>query len=197
MPFFSIYSYLTPMHGYLTLSRPRLFGARLHVHWSAVLVAGMMIGAAGRDRLEGLLMAMCYFGILVLHEAGHAYVARRQRLRPQNVHIGILHGQCDFDLPYSEKDHVILAWAGVLAQLSLALPVILLDRLTAVSSLPYAGLMVSILGYANLFWALFNLVPVAPLDGRVAWRIVAVLREESGLRSRAKKAANDLMRRLK
>jgi hypothetical protein len=35
------------------------------------------------------------------------------------------------------------------------------------------------------------------LTGRVAWRIVAVLRAESGLRSRAKKAANDLMRRLK
>jgi len=185
------------MRGYITLSRVHLSGAQLHLHWSAILLAGILIGAFGRNRLEGLLMAACYFGILVLHEAGHAYEARRQRLRPRNVHIGILHGQCDFEMPYSRQDHVILAWAGVLAQLAIALPLIALDRLTAISSLPYVGLLVSMLGYINLMWALFNLVPVQPLDGATAWGVFPLLREQWRSRARAKKAAADLLRRLK
>ena len=51
--------------------------------------------------------------------------------------------------------------------------------------------------HINLFWAVFNLVPVQPLDGVIAWGIFPLLKEEWQSRSRAKKAAADLLRRLK
>ncbi|HEY0064910.1 MAG TPA: hypothetical protein VGC21_22520 [Telluria sp.] len=151
----------------------------------------------GKQLLDAVLLITAYLGILLLHEAGHAYVARRQQLRPRHIYIGLMHGRCECDAPSSLKDHAVLAWGGVLAQLAIALPLILLDRFTPLTSILSAGPVVSVFGYFNLLIALFNLIPVPPYDGHIAWKIIPVFFEELESRSRARRTAADLLRRMK
>jgi Zn-dependent protease len=74
--------------------------------------------------------------------------------------------------PYVQFDEVVVAWGGVLAQLVVALP--LVAYVAVFGPTPYEPLnaVFAILGFFSLALAIFNLIPVRPLDGRRAWAIL-------------------------
>lgn len=101
--------------GYLLLGRVTVLGARLHVHWSAVALAGAMLGIWHRQPGYAIEAIACYFGLILLHEAGHAAMARRLGYRASDIYLSMIHGLCAHDSPETLREEALIAWGGVLA----------------------------------------------------------------------------------
>ncbi|MEO8670319.1 MAG: hypothetical protein ABI411_03325 [Tahibacter sp.] len=160
---------------YVQVRFPRPFGARVYVHWSALLVMSVMFVVSLRNPFLAAITICSYFSIIYLHEAGHAYFAKRLGYRPLAIYIGFLHGRCDYDAPGNPKHAAIVAWGGVVAQLVVAIPLIVLGQNTSLSEVPGLGPVVVFLGYFSAAIAIVNLAPSSALDGGKAWRLVPIL----------------------
>lgn len=161
--------------GYWRLARVTVLGARLHVHWSAVALAGVMLGASYRQPVYAIEAIACYFGVILLHEAGHAAMARRLGYRAQDITLSMIHGLCTYDHPDTVREEALIAWGGVLAQLAVALPLVALAQVPAIAALPFAGIPIAAFGYFSLAMAALNLVPARGLDGAKAWGLLPIL----------------------
>jgi hypothetical protein len=83
--------------------------------------------------------------------------------------------QCEHDEPYYERDDIFIAWGGVLAQLcmlALAVAAKHAVRLLLPDWEPLLSPILFVFIDANLVIAVINLIPVAPLDGHKAWRVL-------------------------
>ncbi|MFO1467937.1 MAG: hypothetical protein U1F35_16105 [Steroidobacteraceae bacterium] len=170
-----------------------IFGAPIYVH-SHVVIATALIGVVA---LKNVLLAFCalvsYLAIIAFHEIGHAAVARYLGYEVNAVRIALIHGNCEYEHPGSLWDAALVSWGGVGAQLILV--VIVFSIAGGVSGIAdfYFGPVVIFLGYINLAIALMNLIPNAPFDGHLAWRIfpaaIARMRSRSTVRRLIKKAA--------
>ena len=161
---------------WLRVKHLRAFGAPIYLHWS-VLAAAVVIAALSVDSPVSAAVAVAsYLAIIVIHEFGHAYVSKRRGYRVLAVRIAFLHGRCEFEAPDYEWDEVAIAWGGVLAQLLVAVPLIVLDTTFNPLRPGYLDSLIGILGYLNLIIAFLNLVPAAPFDGAKAWRVIPLMR---------------------
>lgn len=183
--------------GYVLLRRIRVAGARVHVHWLALALGGVVLGVFIRQPLHAAEAVACYFGLILLHEVGHVLVARRLGYAAPDIYLGAIHGFCVHDHPDTFREDALIAWGGVLAQLAVAVPLLALDQIPGFSSLPFVGLVVVAFGYFSLPMVAFNLVPSHGLDGAKAWRLIPLLFSDLRAGAKAKKATRDLMRRLK
>src|SRR5689334_19310747 len=116
------------MRSYIALKRPKILGINLYLHWSALLGAGVLFGALIRQPVHAALAVSSYFALILLHELGHALMARRYGYDATGIYIGVLHGLCEYDSPHYLKEEAIIAWGGVLMQLAVALPLSVLAQ---------------------------------------------------------------------
>jgi membrane-associated protease RseP (regulator of RpoE activity) len=77
-----------------------------------------------------------------------------------------------FTLPYSRFDHCVIAWGGVAAQAVVAAPLIAWVELFGYSRFQPVNAMLAIWGFWSLSFAVFNLLPIRPLDGSIAWGLL-------------------------
>lgn len=166
------------MKGCVEINALRVFGARVYLHWSAILVMGVILAFAIRTPLLAVITLGSYFGILFVHEAGHAFFARSLGYQPFGIYLAFLHGRCVIEAPYSRKHESIIAWGGVATQLAIAIPLIVLAQTTSISSIPGFGPVIAFLGYISALVAAFNLAPSAAFDGGKAWALVPILLAE-------------------
>ncbi|WP_133501986.1 hypothetical protein [Cognatilysobacter terrigena] len=164
------------------------FGARVELHWSVLLVAAGIMAASFRTPINGAALVAAYFGILYVHELGHAFVARRLGYRPYEIRLSFVHGRVCFEAPRTERDAALIAWGGASAQLAVALPLVLLAQLTNAGSLPVLGPAIAFLGYLSLLIAAVNLAPARGLDGYIAWRLFRNLKLPTRHRPKAPKS---------
>ena len=157
---------------YFRLPGLRIFGAGVFLHISAVIALVLLGLATLNDPLFGLLAVASYFSIILLHEAGHAFVAHRLGLEVLNIQIGWIHGACEYQAPNDELSAIKVAWGGVAAQLLVAIPVLVVATVYPLDDHGIFGPVVIFLGYVNLLIALINLAPSRLLDGGEAWRIL-------------------------
>lgn len=152
--------------------------------WFLVLAAyvGLMMG----DVSLGGLWVLCLTLSLVVHELGHALVARRLRLEPRILLHGF-GGLCAHDRAESDAHDVAIIAAGPGAGLLLgalafgvseALPHVAPGALS--NPLLVTGLAWMV--WLNVFWSLVNLVPIWPLDGGQLFRL-GMLRVTTPLRA--------------
>lgn len=160
---------------WLRFRRTRIFGARIYVHWSVLVVVALLTLVSIRSPLHAAVAIASYLGIIVIHEAGHAWVAHRLGYRVDAIHVSFLHGYCTHDMPYNEGDHVFIAWGGVGAQIVIAIPVLAAATIFDRQDFGYAAPAIAFLGYVNLVLALVNLAPAPGFDGQIAWRALALL----------------------
>jgi Zn-dependent protease len=175
------------MKGYTRIAFLNAFGARVHIHWSALLVMGGMLAVSIRSPLLAMSVICSYFGVIYLHEAGHAYFAKRLGYRAYDIYLGFVHGLCSHEAPRSEKDECIIAWGGVAAQLAVAIPLIIIAHAASITRVPGLGPVISLLGYMNAMVAAINLAPGPGLDGKKAWRLIPILLAE---RRKPKRSGN-------
>jgi len=163
---------------YIKDNQLRMFGVRIRLHWSVLLIAVACAVVALDEPSSALsaISAMCsYFAILVIHELGHAFVARYFGYDVYEIRIAVFIGQCVYEAPRNELHDAVIAWGGVAAQLLVATIVMLLALIPGIDEVPGLGPVIAFLGYLNVIFALFNLAPTPPLDGAKAWRVFPLL----------------------
>lgn len=118
-----------------------------------------------------------FFILVFIHEAGHVFIIQSYRLWTEEIVIHGLGGYCRWIGDASEVKQSVIAWGGIIAQLIvLAIAWII----TLIFGPPKSLFMTQIhhaFIHTNYFLILFNLIPVEPLDGAHAWKIIRPLRE--------------------
>jgi len=176
-------------------------GIPLSLHWTVFIGIPWFLYQTRSVSDTGVAF-FAFFFLLLAHELGHAAVARWRQVEVHEIQLFFLHGNCSHELPDYELDDVLIAWGGVAAQFVVLVIALGADVLLATLS-PFAGALASpllrVLIGTNVFIMIVNLIPVAPLDGAKAWRIVPILaewgRETSWAhRLRRRKAAREAAR---
>jgi Zn-dependent protease len=157
---------------WLQLRRVRILGARVYVHWSAFAVVLLLALVSVRSPVYAAIAIASYLGMIFLHEAGHAWVARRLGYEVEALYVAFLHGRCEYEVPDTQFEDALIAWGGALAQLAVAAPILVVATVCGDRDLGFGGPAVAVLGYVNLLVALVNLAPAEGLDGHKAWRAI-------------------------
>ena len=103
---------------WLQLRRVRILGARVYVHWSVFAIVLLLALVSLRSPVYAAISIASYLAVIVIHETGHAWVARRLGYEVDLIRIGFFHGVCEGEAPQHESEVVMIAWGGVLAQLA-------------------------------------------------------------------------------
>lgn len=128
---------------------------------------------------------------------GHAIVAKRLGYEPAAIVLRDIHGYCFIEYIKNdsfERDEAIIAWGGVIAQLVVALPLILIASTTNILNDRLMAPVVGVLGYYNILLVVINLLPLKTLDGSKAWRLFSILyferRDKKAVASKSKSERN-------
>ena len=179
------------MRRWFRLGRLRAVHAPIFLHWSVFMLAAICAVALVKAPLHALVLLASILILIVGHELGHALVCRRLGVKVLAIYISAGHGRCVHEVPYSRWEEALIAWGGVAAQASMAIPFLVLDAFW-VGPRGLLGEPISILGYFSLLTIAFNLLPVQGLDGSKAWYIASEWR----LNLKAKRVASKALRRL-
>jgi Zn-dependent protease len=135
----------------------RVFGFPVEINLSFLLLLGLVFIAYGG--FAGLLVVGLAFGSVLLHELGHALVARRLGVHISGIELSFFGGAAKMaDMPRSANHEIAIAAAGPAVSLALAGAGF---GLGAALHSPLLGLI----GWINLLLAGFNLIPALPMDG--------------------------------
>lgn len=152
--------------------RFRLNGFRVFVAWDAWIVPAVyaITGLVEGD-VSHVAFAPVWLGVLLLHEWGHAAMVRLYGGTVVGLDLHAFHGLCAYTGAHlTAEQRVRIAWGGVLAQAAVGLPVWWL--LSGTSYGRFGDTIVAGFGGYNLMVAALNLLPVEPLDGATAWKIL-------------------------
>jgi Zn-dependent protease len=159
------------------------------VHVTFLLLLGW-IGLSGyADTRSALavfvstLEVLGLFGLVVLHEYGHALTARHFGIRTRNITLYPIGGVAALEgMPSRPREQLLVALAGPAVNFALAA---LIAGVALVLGRPLAGLMqlgagetpiLSLLFTANVLMGSFNLLPALPMDGGRVLRALLAMR---------------------
>lgn len=157
----------------------RIKGVDVYVHWSVLAISALILVSAIQRPTVSLVGLLCYWGVILIHETGHLIAAQRKRCAVFGIELYPIWGITRFSAPFSRLDHCEIAWAGVVAQAVVALPLVAWVLVFGYTRFEAANAALAILGGFSLFVAVFNLLPVQPLDGATAWGIVPAFIERA------------------
>ena len=172
------------MGGSIKLLTVRGIDIRVHVTFPLILVwaviqFGLLTGQGVNGAIFGIIVTLLLFAIVVLHELGHSLAAQYYGVPVRQIVLLPLGGVAQLErIPENPGQELVIAIAGPLVNGVIALLMVAANQLFQLSS-GYenlsrmmnglaAGSLAAIFGYvffANLYIALFNLVPAFPLDG--------------------------------
>jgi Zn-dependent protease len=123
------------------------------------------------DALGGLAFILALFGIVVLHEFGHALTARRFGIRTRDITLLPIGGVARLErMPEDPKQELLVALAGPAVNVGLAilLAVFLVPATIAAGIADFhlvGGNLLAKLLWVNVSLAVFNMIPAFPMDG--------------------------------
>jgi Zn-dependent protease/CBS domain-containing protein len=153
----------------------RVFGIEIYIHATFVMLLGWVAfshiagGVAAMSR--GLALVLAVFGIVVLHELGHALVAKRFGVRTRDITLLPIGGVARLErMPEKPIEELLVAAAGPAVNVVLALLLWAVLEITGRSTSPAAlgvvgGSFLTKLMWVNVSLAAFNLLPAFPMDG--------------------------------
>ncbi len=134
-----------------------VLGFPIEINLSFVLLLGLVF--VGFGGLIGVALVLCVFASVVLHELGHALVARYLGVRVSGIELSFFGGAAKMvQLPRTANHEVAIAAAGPAVSMVLGGLGLGLGALTQVSLFAW-------LGWTNFILAGFNLIPALPMDG--------------------------------
>lgn len=135
----------------------RLLGFPIEINLSFLLLLGLVFVAYGG--LAGVMVVGLAFGSVLLHELGHAVVARKLRVNVSGIELGFLGGAAKMtNLPTTANTELMIAAAGPAVSLVLGGAGLGLAAL-------FGSPLLALIGWINLVIAGFNLIPALPMDG--------------------------------
>lgn len=133
------------------------FGFPIEINLTFLLLLGLVLIAFGG--LAGVALVLLVFGSVLVHELGHALVARQLGVHVAGIELSFFGGAAKMvQLPRTANHEVLIAAAGPAVSLMLGGLGLGLGALTGFTLLSW-------LGWANLVIAGFNLIPALPMDG--------------------------------
>ncbi len=148
---------------------------RVYAHWSVLVIGALILFGAIERPAETIAAWTACFGVILIHECGHMIVAQRKGYEVLSIELYPIHGFVRFQTPWSRYDDALIAWGGVVAQAIIAIPLVALVSIFGFTRYDVLNVAIGILGYYSLAVAIFNLIPVRPLDGAKAWYLVPEL----------------------
>jgi Zn-dependent protease len=161
----------------------KLFGIEIRIHWTFVFLVIFIWAAQSATQdissaLRALALVGIVFGSVILHELGHALVARRAGVPAKGIILLPIGGITILDetqaIAESEntwKRDIRIAVAGPFVNLFVAAATALIlfavfPGFTLLSQpLVYPGNLLRSLVWLNVYLGLFNLLPAYPMDG--------------------------------
>lgn len=143
------------------------WGVPIQISSSAPMLALLiiMLNASGGGVTDGLIFVAILFGSILLHELGHAWGCHVQGVPVRRV---MLHGGGGFCEPARStnrrEDELIVAMGPIVNLVLWAVPSLVMMNFYQSMSVPVM-IFLSQVAWLNLFLAVFNLLPVQPLDG--------------------------------
>ena len=150
------------MNGSWTLGS--LFGIPVRIHFTFPLLLGgwalfELLGSGPAAALATTVLIVSVFGFVVMHEFGHALMARRFGIATRDVTLLPIGGVARLErMPRDPAQELAIAVAGPAVNVALAG---LFGALFALSGSTFVFRMMAI----NLGLALFNMLPAFPMDG--------------------------------
>ncbi|QGJ72403.1 Zn-dependent protease [Planctomycetales bacterium 10988] len=160
----------------------RIAGIDIKVHWTfliillwvavSYLIAGESVAAA----LYGVGMVLAIFACVVLHELGHALMARHYGIPTRDITLLPIGGVAQLArIPEKPKEEMMVAIAGpavnVVIAIVLACAIGIMSGFTQLVPRQLIGSSsLLILMWLNLFLVVFNLLPAFPMDGGRVFR---------------------------
>jgi Zn-dependent protease len=135
----------------------RVFGFPVEINLSFLLLLAVVFIAFGG--VTGVLFVGIAFASVLLHELGHALVARRLDVHVSGIELSFFGGAAKMvDMPRSAKHEIAIAAAGPAVSLGLA-------GLGLGLGIALHSPLLATIGWINLGLAIFNLIPALPMDG--------------------------------
>jgi Zn-dependent protease/CBS domain-containing protein len=166
----------------------RIFGIDLYVHFTfpLLLIYVTVMHFQRTGGLAGLGFEIAFvlsvFGIVVLHECGHALAARRYGIATRDITLLPIGGVARLErMPDDPKEELVVALAGPAVNVALAAVFCALIRATGrflgtsefgLMTGPFLQRMYAV----NVFLATFNMIPAFPMDGGRVLRALLALR---------------------
>ena len=122
-----------------------LAGFPVEINLSFLLLLGLVLVAFGG--LAGVALVLLVFASVLVHELGHALVARQLGVRVSGIELSFFGGAAKMvQLPRTATHELLIAAAGPAVSLAI-------------------GALFMWIGYTNFVIAAFNLIPALPMDG--------------------------------
>jgi Zn-dependent protease len=149
----------------------RVAGIDVFLHPSFLLLLAFFGASVG---LESILLVSAAFGCVLLHEFGHALMARGFGIGTEDITLYMIGGVARLRrMPKAPGAELLIALAGPAVNVAIALAlgaILALGLLGDPSSgLPIHSFMIS-LWWINVGLVLFNMVPAFPMDGGRVFR---------------------------
>lgn len=146
----------------------RIAGISVNVHGTFLILLGFIVlsrlfdGGPAYAALE-LATIVMLFGVVVLHELGHALAARRYGIPTRDITLYPIGGVARLErMPERPSQELVVALAGPAVNFALA------GAAYAMAALPAVGISAWLLQrfmVINIVLGVFNLLPAFPMDG--------------------------------
>jgi Zn-dependent protease len=166
----------------------RYLGIDVYLHVTFVLLLGFiglsywLAGRSATAAIEGVAFFAAIFACVLLHEYGHALMARRYGIPTKDITLLPIGGVARLErMPEKPVQELWVALAGPAVNVAIAFALAAWLTLTA-SWEPISNLSTTQGGFAerllgvNLFLVLFNLLPAFPMDGGRVLRAFLAMR---------------------
>ena len=155
----------------------KIAGISLYVHATFWLLLGWIAVSQFLEKrslthaIGGVLFVTVLFSVVVLHELGHALMARRFGIRTRDITLLPIGGVARLErMPEDPKQELLVALAGPAVNVALAavlfVLIVLVVGIDALHNIQLIGgeFLINLL-MVNVGLAVFNLLPAFPMDG--------------------------------
>lgn len=165
----------------------RIAGIDVNVHWSFIILP-MLVGFSALSNDRGLAAAaysvafvLAIFGCVLLHELGHALMARRFGIQTSSITLLPIGGVASLDrMPERPLQELAVALAGPAVNVVIAALLVIPIWVGSAGQMPSAvAISNSFLGQlmlTNIALVIFNLLPAFPMDGGRVLRAILATR---------------------
>lgn len=163
-------------------------GIDMFVHWTFLLMlAGIFVfyvyqGLSIVGAMMGVGLILAVFGCVVLHELGHAFMAREFGIPTLDITMYPIGGVARLQrMPREPRQEFWIAVAGPAVNLGIAGALYLLTSLMGPSqalseAMTPGGNILTMLMWVNLALVVFNMLPAFPMDGGRVLRAVLAMK---------------------
>ncbi len=152
----------------------QMAGFPVRIYYSNLMICALLgfLWGANSGLLAGLALAILFFLSIFLHECGHAFAAEWQNVRVYEMELDGMGGRVRHQGGANDRSGLWITLAGPLVNLALAV----LGQVLAGFWLVDGVDIFAALSRVNLLLAVFNLLPIVPLDGGyILYRILRLM----------------------